>query len=125
MEHICPNCEIMKKKIMLYEKFFEKMKKIEEEELINGKELTESILIIKDNDGHTNKKVPSNLTESFLIIDKGKNLKHLSKKDQNILNEQTNLHNYNKIKEQIDNNVGIVGTVVGYAISVGKWLAIL
>ena len=121
MDHECPNCIIMKKKIMLYEKFFEEMKKIEEEEILNGQSLTESIMIEKDNNGVLNKKIKSNLTESFLVIDKGKELTHLSQKEQDILNEQTNLHNYNQVKK----NVGVAGTVLSYVVSVGKWLAIL
>ena len=121
MDHKCPNCIIMKKKIMLYEKFFEEMKKIEEEEIINVQDLTESVFVEKDDHGLLSKKIKSNLTESFLVIDRGKDLTHLSQKEQNILNEQTNLHNYNNIKKQ----AGIVGKVFGYAISWGKWLAIL
>ena len=121
MDHECLNCTIMKKKIMLYEKFFEEMKKIEEEEIINRQYLTESIIIEKDNHGIFNKKIKSNLTESFLVIDRGKDLTHLNQKEQNVLNEQTNLHNYNQVKQKI----GIVSTVVGYVVSVGKWLAIL
>lgn len=117
----CPNCKIMKKKIMVYEKFFAEMKKIEDEELLNNPQITDSIIIEKDYNGITNKKIPSDLTESFLIIDKGKDLRHLSRKEQNIINEQDNLHNYNEIKKQ----VGIIGTVMSYTISFGKWLAII
>lgn len=116
----CHNCEIMKKKVILYERFFEEMKKLEEE-MINKLNLEESVIVERDMNGYTNKKIRSNLTESFLVIDKGKDLTRLSQKEQNALKSQDNLRVYTKVKDK----VGIVGTVLGYFVSIGQWLAIL
>lgn len=125
MDHKCPNCEIMKKKITLYDNFFHQMKMIEEDEIqILNNNLSDSIFIEKDNNGILHKKLKSNLTENFLIIEKGKNLSHLSQKEQYILNEQTNLHNYNQIQHYTD-KIGVVGTILKKTISWGKWLAII
>ena len=129
-DHKCNNCRIMQKKILLYENFFKEMKKIEDEENRNNimhknaTILDNSIIIERDLEGYTNKKVPSDLSESFLIIDKGKDLTHLSQKEQKAICEQDNLYNYNEIKKYSE-KASIVGNVLGYVWSIGKWFAIL
>jgi hypothetical protein len=117
---------IMRKKLLLYEKFFEEMKKIEEEERMNKEDngLNTSVIIEKDLEGNRNKKIPSNLSESFLVVDKGKDLTQLNQKEQNAINEQNNLHNYNEIKKY-GQKASIVTNILGYVISIGKWFAIL
>lgn len=114
----CKNCAKMRKKILIYDKFFQEMKKLEDETVDH---LEESIIIQRNDQGITHKTIHSNLTESFLIIDKGKDLRHLNLKEQAVINEQTNLHHYNQIKDK----VGVASTVIGYVVSVGKWFALL
>jgi len=115
----------MQKKLELYEKFFKEMKRIDEEASDhNTNIMDDSIIIEKDLEGNHNKKVPSDLTESFLIIDKVKDLTRLSQKEQKAVNEQNNLHNYNKLK-QYGKNAGVAYGVLGYVWSIGKWFAFL
>ena len=114
----------MQRKLLLYEKFFAEMKKIEQEEGTNNDLMYESIIIEKDLEGNRNKKVPSDLSESFLIIDRGKDLTHLSQKEQRAINEQDNLHNYNKVKKYSE-KASFVGNVLGYVWGIGKWLAFI
>lgn len=120
----CSNCKILSRKIELYDKFFNDMKRLDEELLsreFNNKNLGESIIIEKDNYGNRNMKVKSNLSESFLVINNGKNLEELSKREKNAIDEQNNLYNYNQAKEYVDKTNNIVSW--GYSIiKWGKWL---
>jgi len=126
MTHKCNNCQILQKKVDIYERFFKEMKELEEEEIKNKsyEQLTDSIIIEKNIDGNRNMKVKSNLSESFILIDKGKNLTELDKKDQNIINEQNNLHDYVVTKEYVDQASGVY-SVVKYVVGIGKWILLL
>jgi hypothetical protein len=121
----CNNCEILQKKVDIYERFFKEMKELEEEEnkYKSFEALTESVYIEKDNDGNRNMKVKSHLSESFILIDKGKDLTELNKRDQNAINEQKNLHDYTVAKEYVEEANGIY-SIVRFAFSIGKWLVL-
>ena len=118
----CNNCDILQKKVDIYERFFKEMKQLEEEEnkYKSAEALTDSIYIEKDMDGNRHMKVKSNLSESFILIDKGKDLTELNKKDQNIINEQKNLHDYVTTKEYVEQANG-VHKVIRYVVGIGKW----
>ncbi len=124
----CQNCKILSKKIELYENFINDMRKLDEELFNNGfnnefnnKSLEESIIIEKDNHGNRNMKVRSDLSESFLVINNGKNLEELSKRDKSAIDEQDNLYNYNQAKEYVDKTNNVVSWGY-YVIKWGKWL---
>jgi len=97
------NNKILHKKLELYEKFVKDLKELEQFEKKNP--LEESIII-------ENHKIKSNLSESFLVIDNGKKLDELPIKEVNLINEQNNLHNYNKAKEYVEKT--------NYAYSIAK-----
>ena len=58
--------------------------------------LYESVIIEKDNEGRMVKKQSSRLGESFLIVEKGKNINHLSNKERSALQAQEDLKNSEK-----------------------------
>jgi len=89
----CNNCPNLEKKLKIYEQFVNALKETDEEDL-NKCILDESIIIEKNNDGNFEKKIKSNLSESILIVDKGKNLDDLNKKEQASIGEQDNLAAY-------------------------------
>jgi len=123
MEHKCNNCKVLQKKVELYEKFFKEMKALEAEEKnndMNNNPLGESIVIKKDKNGDKNMKINSNLSESFLVINGGKNLKELNQKDQAIINEQKNLHDYTSAKKYVEKANGVY-SVIRYIVGIGKW----
>ncbi len=54
----------------------------------------ESIIIEKDMEGNQNKKIRSDLGQSFLILDRGKNIDELDKIERKALNKQNELKEY-------------------------------
>lgn len=119
----CHNCKLLAKKIELYEQFFNDMKKIDEE-LLNNTSLEESIIIEKDKNGIRNMKVKSELSESLLIINNGKNLEELNKIEKASIKEQDNVHNYTKTKEYFDKASGVVSwgsTIIKWT----KWILLI
>ena len=119
----CDNCENIKKKLELYDNFVKEMKHLEIKDEYSGS-LGESIIIEKDNYGHNVKKVPSDLTESFLIVENGKNINELNKKDQAVLKEQDSYYNYKNTSNHFQ-KANIVYKGIYYTLSVGKWLLLL
>ncbi len=71
-----------------------------------------------------NKKVKSDLTESFLVIDHGKNLNELNKKEQNIIKEQDSYSKYQNTNAYCQKASGLY-KIAYYAISIGKWFILL
>lgn len=110
----CNDCEqknkrisVLKKKLAVYEDLINEIK--EEEELIDQKEnkysknhdptsritnLTESIIVEVDDHGRSDKKLKSDLSESFLIVEDQKDIESLPKEEQNALNEYRNFQKY-------------------------------
>lgn len=114
----CNNCQILKKKIDIYEKCFRDLKELEINEEID---LGESLYLVKDNDGNTIKKLKSDLSESFLVVENGKNLKEISNKERQSIQSQDALHDLENKKEYVKKINGV--TSVGYYIlSLGKWI---
>ena len=123
----CDNCRIQQKKIELYENFFREMKILENEEKMiknaNNNMMENNIIIDKDENGNRITKLKSNLSESFIIVDHGKNITELDKKDQFVINEQKNLHDYAETKQYVEKANGIY-SVVKYVINIGKWFVL-
>lgn len=86
--------------------------------------LEESIIIAKDNFGNQTFKINSELSESFLVIEKGKNLNELSKHERNALKELDDLHNFQKNKEYLNKASGIY-TFAYYLVGIGKWILLI
>jgi hypothetical protein len=76
-------------------------------------DLSASIIIEKDSDGNLQKKIKSNLDGSIIVIDKGKNIKDLSKKERDSIEEQDNLHNYNNLVNRAGSATGIYTVAFG------------
>ncbi|AYV76884.1 MAG: hypothetical protein Barrevirus3_4 [Barrevirus sp.] len=119
----CSNCQILKQKLDLYENFLKDVKDLDIN-TDNNSDLRESMIIEKDNYGNINKKIRSELGESFLLIDKGKNIGELDKREQNVILEQDSYHNYQNGNEYLK-KLGSLYTVAYYGIKVGKWLLLL
>ncbi|ARF09582.1 hypothetical protein Indivirus_1_205 [Indivirus ILV1] len=115
----CSNCKNLQRKLELYENFVKDIKTID-----NNNLLKESIIIEKDNYGNSNKKLKSDLTESFLIVDKGKNLNELDKKEQDIIKEQDSYSNYQNANTYIK-KANNAYTISCYVVSIGKWFLLL
>lgn len=124
----CSNCKNLKKKLELYENFMKGMKDIEADDNYNqnynGNSLTESVIFEKDNYGNLNKKVKSDLTESFLVIENGKKLEELNKREQDIIKEQDSYSNYQNASAYCQKASGLY-KVAYYALSIGKWFVVL
>jgi hypothetical protein len=115
----------MQKKLDIYEKFIKELQEIDKkDEQYNYNPLEESVIIEKDNFGNINKKVRSDLSESFLIIDKGKDLKELNKSEHAIIKEQDSYHKYKNTTEYLSRADGVYKTI-GYIIKYGKWLLLI
>lgn len=108
-----------KKKLEIYNKFIKEIQELEDKNI-----LAESMIIEKDNYGNLNKKVKSDLTESFLVIETGKNLKELNKRDQDIILEQDSYAKYQNINNYYQKANGLY-KIGYYALSIGKWLILL
>lgn len=114
-----------KKKLELYEKFIKELKSINIEstniENINNTDsLRESIIIEKDN----SKKLRSDLTESFMVIENGKDLKELNKRDLDIILEQDSYAKYQNANYYCQKANGLY-KIGYYALSIGKWFILL
>lgn len=116
----CNNCLKLKEKIKLYENFMKELKKYEVNDS-NENTLECSIIIEKDNEGFRNKKIKSNLNESFLLIESGKNLEELDNDEYQIITLQDDLLKVDNAKSLIK-KAGIVYTIATYVLKLGAWL---
>lgn len=126
MAHKCNNCDtckILKKKVEIYERCMKDLKELreEEKEIID---LEQSVILEKDNFGNLAKKIPSDLSESILVVDKGKKLSELSKKEQAAIKEQDNYYAYDQTKN-ITSQASTVYKATYYALSICKWVMVL
>ena len=64
-----------------------------QEDYATGNSLYESVMVEKNNEGRMEKKQQSHLGESFLIMEKGKRIDHLSNKERGALQAQDDLKN--------------------------------
>ena len=121
----CDNCKKLKKKLDTYEKFMNEIKELDKSTIKHNRNpLEESIIVEKDNFGNINRKVRSDLSESFLIVDKTKDLSELDKKEQQIILEQDSYHNYKNMSNKMQKANGVY-KVVGYVFKYGKWLLLI
>ena len=120
----CDNCKKLKKKLDTYEKFMKELQELDKSEIKYTNPLQESVIVEKDNFGNINKKVRSDLSESFLIVDKGKNLLELDKKEQQVILEQDSYHKYKNTSDKLQKANGVY-KAARYVIGIGKWLIFL
>lgn len=113
MSDNCIHCDTLNKKIELYEKLIKDLHEIDKNEKYSITDdghmkrqkdinLEESMYIDRDNYGNRHIKVRSDLSESFMVIDNGKQLSELSKNELNAIKMQDDLHNYNTAKNYFD-----------------------
>jgi len=129
MKHNCSNncssCKNLKKKLDMYENFVKDMHNEERNNHNhNYNPLAESVIIEKDNSGNQVKKIRSDLSESFMVVEKGKNMQELNKKEQDIIKEQDAYSNYQNTNAHFKKANGAYKAAY-YVLSVGKWLLLL
>jgi hypothetical protein len=123
MEKNCNDCDIFKKKLEVYEKCFNDLRNIDNIQEKNTF-LEESIIVEKDNVGNRVMKIPSDLTESFLVVDKGKNLNELNKNEEYGLKCQNDLHDYQKTKDYFKKAHGLYSFSY-YVLKLSKWILLI
>lgn len=103
--------EIMRKKLDLYERFFEEMLEINQEEskLLHNQALAEQ-----------NRIKSQNIEDNFIYLDEERDLRELSIKEQKAISEQNNLHNYENLKTQVNKYQNIY-SVAKYVTYIPKW----
>jgi len=110
------NSEIikLKKKLKKYDEVLRTLAVDEGDD--NDKELYKSVLVYNPVDGQDKKMLPTELGESFLVLDEGKDLDELNKNEQNAIEQQTYLSRADRTKRylrQLNNSYGWVCTVFG------------
>lgn len=115
----CEHCNVLKKKLAVYEKCFQELKEIDDQHSGQFQDLEESIIIFKDTEGNLNKKIHSDLGESILVIEKGKNLSELNKKEQDAIKEQDNYRAYEQTKKATE-KINSTYSVISYVLGLGK-----
>lgn len=100
--------EITQMKLALYDEMMERMLEINEKEaeMIENKRIY-NYHLTKD--------------DSFVYLDEQKDLKELNIKDQQIINEQNNLYNFNKVSTQLNKYKKTYNTLKYFAYPL-KWL---
>ena len=120
----CKSAELdrAKKKLTKYE---QALKLLMDESIIQeayigpdkSSNLYESVIIDKNLEGEVIKKHGSKLGESYIIVDKCKNINELSKKEKQSIDEQDNLRNYEVAKTYANKGTYLYG-VIGFATKV-------
>lgn len=102
--------EIMQKKLDLYDKFFDEMLKINEEEanLLHNSMLESQIK-------------QQSIEENFIYLDEMRDLTDLNIKEQKIINEQNNFYNYEKLKTKLEKFQDAY-SIVKYMTYIPKWI---
>ena len=115
---ICKNNELKKAKRKL-EKYEQAMKLLMDDSILQQTDdgLYESVIITKNMDGEVIKKHNSKLGESYIIIDKCKDINHLNNKEKYAIDEQDNLKNYEIAKQYANKGTYLYGAV-GFATKV-------
>jgi hypothetical protein len=96
---------IKEKKMRLYEEFYDKMKDIDQEELE-----------LYHKSSHY-----ENIEDNFIYLDETRNFGDLHLRDQKIITEQNNLHNYEQLKNRMDNIKNTYNSGK-YFLSFAKWI---
>lgn len=114
----CKDAELKKakKKIDKYEKA---MKILLDDSVIQetfvgsdrSSNMYESVIFEKNIDGEMLKKHNSDLGESYIILEKGKNIDHLSNKERRAIEEQDNLKNYENTKKYVNKGTYLYGAI--------------
>lgn len=102
--------EIARKKLALYEEFYEKMRDLDEEEanMMHNYKLEEQ---------YKNSKIE----ENFIYLDEMRDLKELNIKEQKIIGEQNNLYNYSNLKTQAS-KLQNVYSIAKYVTYIPRWI---
>ena len=84
----------------------------------NDSDSENEIFMEENNDGHFDKKIYSDLGESFILLEEFKDLDELDRREQKLLKEQDNLKNYEKNKKYFNKfisayGLGIIVTNIG------------
>lgn len=85
------------------------------------KDLEDSIIIETDNDGYEKKKVITDFGDSFLIMENGKDIEELDKKDQKVIYAQNDFYRYRKTVDAAK-GVGNTYCTANIVIGIGKWI---
>jgi hypothetical protein len=118
----CKNAELKRTKRKL-EKYEQAMKILMDDSVLNPTEpsLLESVIIDKNMEGEVVKKHQSKLGESYIIVDKCKNIDHLSNKERKAIEEQDNLRNYEIAKQYANKGTYLYGAI-GFATKVASFV---
>lgn len=76
--------------------------------------MNESIILEKDSDGNFVNKLKSNLSESFLVVDKEKDIRELNRNQYNRILDQNTFHTFNNAVSYI-NRMTNLGSIFRYA----------
>jgi len=90
----------------------------------NSSSLDESIVLKRDPSGNLVQKLNSDLSESFMVVDKCVPIDNLTKREQTSIKEQDNLHNYNNLWNYKSTASGIYN-IASYALTLKNMLFIL
>jgi hypothetical protein len=80
----------------------------------DSSKLYESVILTKNKEGEIEKKHTSNLGESYIIIDKAKDINQLNNKEKYAIDEQNNYRNYEIAKQYANKGTYYYG-VLGFA----------
>jgi hypothetical protein len=109
---------ILQEKLDKFQEIFKELME-EHDELLNCDNIidSDSIIIERDNYGNTIKKAPSKLGDSYVIIDKKKDLSELDRDEYAVIKAQNDFHNYKKTTKYH----GKFSTAYGWASTVTKY----
>jgi hypothetical protein len=116
----CKECKKLQQKLNIYKKFIEDIKEIDH--LDQNISLEESIIIEQDTEGHYNKKVPSDLNESFLVIESAKNINELNKSELRSIKFQDDFYKYDQVKKCTEGG-GVIYNITYYVLGATKLFA--
>ena len=111
----------LKKKVEIYEKCLNDLKNLDD-----LPDLENSIIIVKDNEGNMVRKIPSDLSESFMIIENENRREDYEMTDHEINNvkSQNSLHDYNSAKKYFQ-KAGVLYSFAYCVFKFGKWVLLL
>lgn len=121
----CDKCDILKKKLAIYEKCLREIKELDD---INDYDIeTEhqyEIHLEKNNNGETVKKISSDLSESYLVIDDYKTIDQISSRERTTIKSQDVLSNVEDKKKYIKKASKVYG-IGNFMYGVGKMIFFL
>ena len=82
--------------------------------------MLDSMIIFKDNDGYYQKKVRSEIGESYLILDENRDIDELNQSERNIIKRQDDFKKYDNVCKQLNKFSSVYGWGVAI-VSCGRW----